>query len=64
MRAAIFFSSIKSCRLNKVNPWLYLNEVLPQLARDQAPETLLPDHWVPGAGLGLTGRRWKVSRER
>ncbi len=52
MRAAIFFSIINSCRLNKVNTWLYLNDVLPRLARDEAPELLLPDRWVPEVKAG------------
>jgi transposase len=52
MRAAIFFSIINSCRLNKVNTWLYLNDVLPRLARGEAPETLLPDRWVPEVKAG------------
>ena len=52
MCAAIFFSVINSCRLNKVNTWLYLNDVLPRLSRGEAPETLLPDRWVPGGEAG------------
>ena len=31
MRAAIFFTLINSCRLNKVNTWDYFNDVLPKL---------------------------------
>ena len=32
MRAAIFFTLINSCRLNKINTWSYFNDVLPRLA--------------------------------
>lgn len=47
MRAAIFFSLINSCRLNKVNAWQYFNDVLPRLAAGTAPATLLPNRWQP-----------------
>ncbi len=51
MRAAIFFSLINSCRLNKVNTWAYFNDVLPRLGstpRDQLV-SLLPHRWkLPG----------------
>ncbi|MBX7143435.1 MAG: IS66 family transposase [Oligoflexia bacterium] len=47
MRAAIFFSIINSCRLNKVNTWHYFNDVLPRIQstpRDQMAQ-LLPHRW-------------------
>lgn len=47
MRAAIFFSLINSCRLNKVNTWHYFNDVLPRLpttAKENLP-ALLPCRW-------------------
>lgn len=55
MRAAIFFSLINSCRLNKINTWRYFNDVLPRLARASQLDlnSLLPHRWTqtvnPGA---------------
>ena len=47
MRAAIFFTLINSCRMNKINTWSYFNDVLPRLARgtDQDLSLLLPHKW-------------------
>lgn len=45
MRAAIFFSLINSCRLNKINAWQYFNDVLPRLAVGAEPAILLPNRW-------------------
>ena len=54
MRAAIFFSLINSCRLNKVNTWTYFNDVLPRLAAnpDSDPVSLLPHKWAPSVKDG------------
>jgi len=52
MRAAILLSSINSWRLNKVDTWLYLNDVLPRLARGEASATLRPYRWVPQVKAG------------
>ncbi len=48
MRAAIFFTLINSCRINKVNTWSYLNDVLPRVATAKADELdqLLPNRWT------------------
>jgi transposase len=48
MRAAMFYSLINSCRLNKVNTWQYFNDVLPKIQstdKDQL-HLLLPHRWV------------------
>jgi hypothetical protein len=45
MRAAIFFSIINSCRLNKINTWSYCNDILPRIARGEPIEPLLPKRW-------------------
>lgn len=47
MRAAIFFSIINSCRLNKINTWQYFNDVLPKLAAGAMAAELLPNRWTP-----------------
>ncbi len=49
MRAAIFFSLINSCRLNKVNTWEYFTDVLPRLGstRSENLPALLPNTWKP-----------------
>ena len=46
-RAAIFYSLLATCRLNKVNPAAWLTDVLktmPTLERSRYPE-LLPHRW-------------------
>ena len=61
MRAAIFFSLINSCRLNKINTWQYFNDVLPKLAAGSIKDLsslLLPHRWAvlpsrPDAGNRL-----------
>jgi hypothetical protein len=47
MRAAIFFSLINSCRLNKLNTWNYFNDVLPKIAANSSGDVshLLPNRW-------------------
>jgi len=49
MRAAIFFSIINSCRLNKVNTWHYFNDVLPRIQSTPQNQMaqLLPHAWKP-----------------
>jgi hypothetical protein len=49
MRAAIFFTLINSCRLNKINTWQYFNDVLPRIAADPHRDlsSLLPNRWKP-----------------
>lgn len=49
MRAAIFFSLINSCRINKLNTWTYFADVLPRLAsaRSEHLPALLPNTWMP-----------------
>lgn len=53
MRAAIFFSIINSCRLNKVNTWLYFNDVLPKLHQGVEPQDLLPHNWKTPSSAAL-----------
>ena len=47
MRAAIFYTLLNSCRLNKVNSWQYFSDVLPRLVKASADEipNLLPHRW-------------------
>lgn len=47
MRAAVFFSIINSCRLNKINTWAYLTDVLPRLKANPRADlaALLPNRW-------------------
>ena len=54
MRAAIFFSLINSCRLNKINAWQYFNDVLPRLAAgsEQDLAALLPHRWKADVKAG------------
>jgi hypothetical protein len=55
MCAAIFFSLIYLCRLNKVNIYQYFNDILPRLDARTEPDlaTPLPNKWKvvakPGA---------------
>lgn len=48
MRAAMFYSLINSCRLNKVNTWKYFNDVLPkiQVTSNDQMHLLLPNAWA------------------
>ncbi len=48
-RAAIFFSLINSCKLQNINPWQYLNDVLKRLATH--PQSRISE---------LTPRGWKL----
>ncbi|MBX7143684.1 MAG: IS66 family transposase [Oligoflexia bacterium] len=54
MRAAIFFSLINSCRLNKVNTWHYFNDILPRIQSTPrgSMALLLPHRWKPTAKDG------------
>ena len=47
MRAAIFYTLLNSCRLNKVNSWQYFSDVLPRLVKASAAgiPNLLPHRW-------------------
>ena len=47
MRAAIFFSLINSCRLNKINTWRYFNDIMPKISTTPKNKlnTLLPHLW-------------------
>jgi transposase len=47
-RAAIFFSLINSCKLQKINPWEYLNDVLKKLATHPSSRIseLTPRGWA------------------
>ena len=48
-RAAVFYSLIETCKLNDVNPYLYLTDVLAQLPTHPANriDELLPYNWKP-----------------
>ncbi len=50
-RAATFFSLINSCKLQNINPWQYLNDVLKRLGSH--PQSRISE---------LTPRGWKISR--
>jgi len=46
-RAAVLYSLLGTCRLNKVNPWEWLSDVLVRVnvASDDTPVSLLPMNW-------------------
>ena len=48
-RAAVFYSLIETCKLNDVNPYLYLTDVLARLPTHPANriDELLPYNWKP-----------------
>ena len=48
-RAAVFYSLIETCKLNDVNPYLYLTDVLARLPTHPAKriDELLPYNWKP-----------------
>ena len=50
-RAAIFYSFFGTCRLNKVNPWAWLSDVLRRIGSDRSVKAadLLPHRWTPQA---------------
>jgi len=50
-RAAIFYSLINTCKLNKINPFAYLKDILPKLSQ-ATPEEIKK----------LTPRAWKEDR--
>lgn len=47
-RAAVLYSFFGSCRLNKVNPWVWLSDVLRRISSDRSVTAadLLPHRWV------------------
>jgi len=47
--AALYYSLIESCKACDVNPWQYLNDVLPQIMSHPINKLreLLPDRWKP-----------------
>ena len=46
-RAAVLYSLLGTCRLNKVNPWEWLSDVLVRVnvASDDTAVSLLPMNW-------------------
>jgi hypothetical protein len=46
-RAAVLYSLLGTCRLNKVNPWEWLSDVLVRInvASDDTAVSLLPINW-------------------
>ena len=46
-RAAVLYSLLGTCRLNKVNPWEWLSDVLVRVnvASDDTAVSLLPTNW-------------------
>jgi len=46
-RAAVLYSLLNTCKLNKVNPWEWLRDVLIRIASDKSvkPIDLLPHNW-------------------
>jgi hypothetical protein len=46
-RAAVLYSLLGTCRLNKVNPWEWLSDVLVRInvASDDTAVSLLPMNW-------------------
>jgi transposase len=51
-RAAVLYSLLGSCRLNKVNPWQWLSDVLRRMHSQPASKAneLLPHRWRPVTG--------------
>jgi transposase len=47
-RAAVLYSLLGTCRLNKVNPWEWLSDVLVRVnvASEDTPVSLLPMNWI------------------
>jgi transposase len=48
-RAAVLMSLVASCKLNEVEPWSYLRDVLTKMAAripSKSLEDLLPDRWL------------------
>lgn len=48
-RAAVLYSLLNTCKLNKVNPWEWLKDVLIRISSDKSvkPVDLLPHNWKP-----------------
>ena len=46
-RAAVMYSLLNTCKLNKVNPWEWLSDVLRRISSDRHAKAceLLPHHW-------------------
>lgn len=54
-RAAILYTMVSSCKLNRIDPWAWLADVLtrlPTTAECQLPE-LLPHRWKPTADFAI-----------
>ena len=45
--AAVFYTLINTCRLNKVNPFDYLKDVMVRLYQPGSLDDLLPQNWKP-----------------
>lgn len=57
-RAAVVMSLVQSAKLNKVEPWAYLRDVLARIHSHPASriDELLPHRWQPSAAQALAGK--------
>ena len=62
-RAAVLMSLVASCKLNEVEPWAYLRDVLTKIATrtsSESLEDLLPDRWL----ADHPSHRWAIASLR
>ena len=59
-RAAVLMSIIANCKVNHVEPWAWLNNVLTQVPRGAPLESLLPDVWLEAHPQ----HRWAIADRR
>jgi hypothetical protein len=62
-RAAVLMSLVASCKLNEVEPWAYLRDVLTKIATrtsSESLEDLLPDRWL----AAHPSHRWSIASLR
>jgi hypothetical protein len=62
-RAAVLMSLVASCKLNEVEPWAYLRDVLTKIAArtsSESLEDLLPDRWL----AAHPSHRWTIASLR
>lgn len=59
-RAAILLSMVASCKVNLVEPWAWLKDVLTRLPAGERPEQFLPDVWLEANPK----HRWNIADRR
>jgi transposase len=56
-RAAVVMSLVQSAKLNKVEPWAYLRDVLARIhSHPSGIDELLPHRWQPSATAASAGK--------